>query len=55
MRWGEEGCKLDGVQGAHCGDGIALDTGNLHESVNGVAGESKVVLHSDLCGIFYLS
>ena len=55
MRRSEEGGKLHRVQSAHSGDGVALDAGNLHKSVYGVAGKSEVVFHTNLCGVFNLS
>ena len=43
--------RTDSLYGTHR---IAFDTGNLYEAAYRVTGESKVVLHRDLGGIFYL-
>ena len=35
---GEEIAEIAGVHGPHGGNGITLDTGNLYQTANGVAG-----------------
>ena len=43
-----ERSRVDRLHGA---EGVALDTGDLHEAADGIAGEAEVVLHSYLCGL----
>ena len=39
---------VDGLDRAH---GVALDTGNLHQAADRVAGHAEVVFHADLGGV----
>lgn len=50
----EEIAQIAGIHSAHGGDGVALDAGDLHKPANGVAGQTQVVLHSHLGGVFHL-
>ncbi len=51
---GEEVAQVAGVHGPDGGDGVAFDAGDLHQAADGVAGETQVMLHGDLCGILHL-
>ena len=50
----KEVCKGECVYGAHCRNGVSLDAGNLNETANGVAGKPEMMLHCNLCRVFYL-
>ena len=50
---GERGVGV-GVEGPGCGDGVALDAGDLHQSAHGVACEAQVVFETHLGGVFDL-
>ena len=50
---GEHGVGV-GIQGAGCGDGVALDAGHLHQTTYGVARQTQVVLQAHLGGILNL-
>ena len=43
-----------GINCLHCAHGITFYTGNLHQAANRVTGQSKIMLHGDLGGIFDL-
>ena len=51
---GEEITEIAGIHGAIRCDCVALDAGNLHQTADGIAGQTQVMLHSHFCGIFYL-
>ncbi len=44
-------CRVDRLDRAH---GVALDARDLHQPAHRVAGETQVVLHADLGGVFHL-
>ena len=50
----EEAGEIDGTDRAHCRDGIPLDAGDLHKTVDRVAGKAQIVLHGDFGGVFNL-
>ena len=47
-RAGEEVSKVDRVYRTHRGNRVTLDAGDLHESADGVAGESEMMLKGNL-------
>ena len=51
---GEEVAHVAGVHGPQGGHGIALDAGDLDETADGVAGQTQMVLHGDLCRVLHL-
>ncbi len=44
----QEAGEIDRADGTHGRDGVSLDTGDLHQAVHRVAGETEVVRHGDL-------
>ena len=50
----EEAGEVHRSDRAHGCDGVALDAGDLHQAVHGVAGEAEIVFHCDLGGVFDL-
>ena len=50
----QKACKADGVDGAHRGNGVALDAGDLNETADGVAGQSQMMLAGDLGSVLDL-
>ena len=51
---GEEIGKAESVDGAHGGDGIAFDAGDLDKAADGVTGETEMVFHRDFGGVLDL-
>ena len=46
--------KLGGIEGAHRGDGVAFDAGDLHEPAHGIAGAPELMFEGTFGGVFRL-
>jgi hypothetical protein len=46
--------QVRGIDRFHRPEGVALDTGNLDQTADGIAGHAKMVFDGDLRGIFDL-
>ena len=51
---GKEIAQIAGIHGPDGGYGITLDAGDLDEAADGIAGQSQMMLHCHLGGIFHL-
>ena len=51
---GEEVTQVAGVHSPHSGDGVAFDTGDLHQAADGVTGQTQMVFHRHLSGVLNL-
>ena len=50
----EEVGKVECVHCTFCGNGIALDAGNLHQAADGIARQPELMLHGNFCRVFRL-
>ena len=53
-RVGKEVGKRYRIDGAHRGNRISLNAGDLHQTADGIAGQAQVVLQGDLGGVLDL-
>ena len=51
---GEKIAEIAGIHGSHGGYCVALDTGDLYQTTDWVAGKTQVVFHCHFSGILYL-
>ena len=50
----QEEAQVAGIHSAHCSHGISFNTGDLHQTTDGVTGQTQMVLHRSLSRVLHL-